>query len=155
VSNKRICEVDMDTAAYVGDETDGVYYAVAHQPRGKAKGWYVSTVVDCNSSSFCQPLITDDGPYATEAEAWAAGMNGARDWCIENDVRYDEDDEPNLVDRIENAIRTDTDNSVRNSERIRDKYLEASEDARTVVDDIFISLCGYSLHTLIAGEEDK
>ena len=67
---KQICDVDFDTAFYVGNGEDGVYYAAS---KGR-KGWYCSTVVDVNSgANFCDSLVTDDGPYKSEAEALQAG----------------------------------------------------------------------------------
>jgi hypothetical protein len=80
----RIVIVDFDDATYVGDGNDGVYVAV-----GKTrKGWYVSSVVDSDTGGFVQDYISDDGPYPTEAAALQAGVYGAQDWCIDNDVDY-------------------------------------------------------------------
>ena len=45
-------------------------------------------MVDCDTASFVDALVTDDGPYPTEKEAITAGCYGAADWCIENNVRY-------------------------------------------------------------------
>jgi hypothetical protein len=84
----RICTVDMDEDTYIGNEDDGVYVAVAQGP----DGWYTSSVVDCNTSSFTDALVTDDGPYATEAEAKQAGEFGAKDWCITNSVNYEDNE---------------------------------------------------------------
>jgi hypothetical protein len=78
----------MDYAEYIGSGEDGVYVAAAKGP----KGWYTSSVVDCNSASFCDSLITDDGPYPSEEEALKAGRFGAMDWCIENDVDFSDEE---------------------------------------------------------------
>jgi hypothetical protein len=80
-----IAVVDFDSASYVGDNEDGVYVAAAQG----ANGWYVSTVVDCNTAHFVQPLVTDDGPYDTEARAVAAGLRQAEEWCTDNEVSLD------------------------------------------------------------------
>jgi hypothetical protein len=74
--------VSFDDAKYVGDDEDGVYYQAAEGP----DGWYVSTVVDCNTSGFCEGYITDDGPYPTEAEAVQAGHDSASEWCFDNKI---------------------------------------------------------------------
>ena len=144
---KQIAVVDVDVATYVGDGKDGVYVQAAE---GK-DGWYVSTLVDSETGSFVDALVTDDGPYPSEGEAMVAGTNGAKDWCLDNDVRWDDDDY-SLVNRIQNAIQSDDED---NSERIIAKYEAATPEQRAVVDDIFISLCGWSLDTLIKGKEQS
>lgn len=51
-----------------------------------------------------------------------------------------------LVSAItDNILTDDTDDS----DRIHRAYAAATPDQKAVVDDIFISLCGYSLETLI------
>jgi len=85
----RIVPWDFDEATYVGDEEDGVYYQVAR--KGQRCGWYMTAVVDCNTASFCDNLIVDDGPYDTEAEAEEAGKNAAVEWCVNNYVNYEEE----------------------------------------------------------------
>lgn len=65
----------------------------------------------------------------------------------------DEDDADNLINRIERAISSDDDSPGRNSERIVERYEAATEAERAVVDDIFTSLCGWTLKTLIEGKE--
>jgi len=82
-----IAVVDFDTATYVGSEEDVVDFAVA---QGPDRLWYTSTVVDCNSAHFTNPLHTDDGPYRSEASARKAGREAAIEWCLENRVLYDE-----------------------------------------------------------------
>jgi hypothetical protein len=82
-----ICEVDMDSATYIGSEDDGVYVAVAE---GQDGGWYTSSTVDCNTSHFTDTLVQDQGPYPTREKALAAGINGAKDWCITNNVQWEE-----------------------------------------------------------------
>lgn len=80
---EAICTVDMDrNSHYVGNFLDGVYYAVAEG----ADGWYMSAIVDCDTASFADSLVTDDGPYEDEKAALAAGQNAAFDWCASNGV---------------------------------------------------------------------
>ena len=82
-----IVKFDPDDAWYVGDENDGVYYQVAEG----ADGWYMTAVVDSDSGSFVDNLTTDDGPYDTERAALDAGRCAAKEWCIWNDVSYDDE----------------------------------------------------------------
>lgn len=83
---ERIVEVDLDDATYIGSEDDGVYFAV-----GKGRGgWYMSASVDCNSGHFTDTLVLDDGPYKTEKEAVDAGRDAAIEWCVINNVPFEE-----------------------------------------------------------------
>jgi hypothetical protein len=81
---------DWDEATYYGDEDDGVYVNVGQGPDGK---WYMTATVDCNTASFVDDLVTDDGPYDTEEEAKVAGKDAAIEWCHDNDVDYENPDE--------------------------------------------------------------
>lgn len=83
---KQIAVVNVDTAEYIGDPDDGVYYTVARGFDGK---WYGSAIVDSNTGSFVDALVTDDGPYDFEGQAETAMADAAKDWCIENGVMYD------------------------------------------------------------------
>lgn len=83
-----ICIVDVDDSIYLGSDTDGVYYGAALG----AKGWYVSALVDCNSGHWLDALLTDDGPYSTEADALDAGRRAAIAWCRDNDVQWEDTD---------------------------------------------------------------
>lgn len=76
--------VDFDTANYIGDEEDGVYYDVACF-HGE---WFMAAVVDCNTASFTDTLVEDDGPYATKELALEGGRNAAIEWCITNNVSW-------------------------------------------------------------------
>lgn len=55
---------------------------------------------------------------------------------------------PTLVDRIENLMHSDDEDREKSSVRIYDAYQSASKGAQQVIDDIFISLCGYQLQSL-------
>lgn len=82
MEDRKICVVDVDSAVYVGDGDDGVYVAAAEHD-GK---WYTSSLVDSDTGSFVDSLVVDDGPYDSEDEALEAGVGGALDWCMENEV---------------------------------------------------------------------
>lgn len=83
----RYAEVGVDTAdGYLGSGDDGVYWQVAEGP----DGWYVSTLVDCDTGGFVGELRRDDGPYPTREEADAAGREAAQCWCIDNQVAMEE-----------------------------------------------------------------
>jgi hypothetical protein len=84
---KTIVPFDVDSATYVGDENDGVYYQVA---RGD-DGWYMTAVVNCDTASFVDDLVVDDGPYDSEADAIEGGKNAAFGWCFDNDVLLDDE----------------------------------------------------------------
>lgn len=81
--DKAVCLVDVDTAEYIGDSEDGVYFAVA------AKGshaWYWSALVDSDSAGFVASLVEDAGPYESQEAAHEAARDRAREWCHDNDV---------------------------------------------------------------------
>lgn len=84
----RIARVDFDVAEYVGDENDGVYYE-AKQSAVDNK-WYGSAVIECNTGSFVENLATNDGPYDTRNKAREAMRGAGIEWCIDNDVQYEE-----------------------------------------------------------------
>jgi hypothetical protein len=67
-----------------------VYWQTAEGP----DGWYVTVVIDSESGGggFVDNLATDDGPYATEAEAHCAGLHTAADWFYDNNVRFTQKD---------------------------------------------------------------
>jgi hypothetical protein len=86
IKPKPLVEVDFDEATYIGNEEDGVYFAVGEV---KGKGWFLSAVVDCNSAGFTETLVTDDGPYPTREEAEMGGRNAAYEWCSTNEIAID------------------------------------------------------------------
>lgn len=77
-----ICESNWDTARYEGDEEDGCYINVAEGN----DGFYTTVSVDCNTSSFTENLMTDDGPYESFDIAEQVGLNYATNWCLDNEV---------------------------------------------------------------------
>lgn len=80
----RVCEVDMDEAYYLGTGEDGVYFAAAQE--GEEPRWFASAIVDCNSNHSCgAAVLTDDGPYASQARALEAGLDAAYEWLITNE----------------------------------------------------------------------
>ena len=80
------CRVDIDEAEYRGNGDDGVYYQVFEDEDGQ---WYMSAIVDCNTGSFCDNLVTADGPYNNAMSAEYAGRTVALDWCDHNNVSDD------------------------------------------------------------------
>lgn len=80
---EKIVKFDVDEATYVGSEEDGVYFQVGEGPGG---WWYLTALVDCDTAGFTFDLVTDEGPFTTELEAWDTGLECALDWCINNDV---------------------------------------------------------------------
>ena len=57
-----------------------------------------------------------------------------------------------LVTRVARLIDSD---DTDDSQRIIDSYRNATPVVQEAIDDIFISLCGYQLKTLIAGKEEE
>lgn len=94
-----ICGVDFDTANYLGDPVNGVYYAAAQG----TDGWFASSVVD--AEHFTENLLVDDGPYPSEEEALAAGRASAMDWCSTNEVTPDDNGHVADVPSAANAPR--------------------------------------------------
>src|SRR5512147_909945 len=82
---RTIVPFSVDEATYVGDENDGCYYQVAEGP----DGWYVTVVVDCDTASFVDTLVKDDGPCPTKKHAEETGRNTAVDWCVTNGVSFE------------------------------------------------------------------
>jgi len=58
----------------------------------------------------------------------------------------------NLYTLILRAIATDDDSPERIGAKLKDTYATASPEARGVIDDIFISLTGWSFATLLDNE---
>lgn len=59
----------------------------------------------------------------------------------------------NLKERIISAMETDTDYKSRvHDAKVRRFYDKSSEETKDIVDNIFISLTGYSLKTLLSEE---
>jgi hypothetical protein len=85
----QIAVVDVDHAEYIGNPDDGVYYTVAKGTDGK---WYGSALVDCNTGSFVDSLVTDDGPYDYEGQAETAMADAAKQWCFDNDVNFEDEE---------------------------------------------------------------
>lgn len=80
-----IVEIDVDEAYSVSAGEDGVidtvYFDIAEQD-GK---WWLSAMIDCDSASFVDSLVKDDGPYDSENDALMGGLNAAVDWMVNND----------------------------------------------------------------------
>lgn len=62
----------------------------------------------------------------------------------------------NILSQVMDAMRTQRGdiNETKESARIVKKYKESDEKGKALIDDVFISLCGYSLETLIKNQED-
>lgn len=63
--------------------------------------------------------------------------------------------EENLVEKVLRMMETDDDNTAKNSQRIIDTYSAADDKSKAMLDDVFISLCGYSLSTLTSEDCDE
>jgi hypothetical protein len=56
-----------------------------------------------------------------------------------------------IVITVQTLIASDEEDTEKSSTRIAQAYDAADPACKEVIDDIFISLCGYSLKTIIAG----
>jgi hypothetical protein len=60
---------------------------------------------------------------------------------------------PNIPETVLNLLETDDETDPQGqSDRIKRRYEAQTPEVRDAIDDIFVSLCGYSLKTIIAGE---
>lgn len=55
----------------------------------------------------------------------------------------------NLIEYLEKEMRTDDECILKKSKRIKRMYLNGSEDQKKLIDDVFITICGWSLDTII------
>ena len=55
----------------------------------------------------------------------------------------------NLIEQIAEAINTDDSDTAEDSQRIIDAYHQAPLREKLILDNVFISLCGWSLATLL------
>lgn len=83
----QIVPFSADSAKFIGDERDGVYYQTAKGP----DGWHVTAVVDSDTGSFVDTILDDDGPYETEEDAEGVGHDFAVQWCRDNEVHFEEE----------------------------------------------------------------
>ena len=84
--SKKIVAWDIDEAFSLCSSGRGepscVYWMSAKGPRG----YYVTVVVD--AGHFVDNILTDEGPYARDSEAFLAGLYTAANWMIDNGLRY-------------------------------------------------------------------
>ena len=58
-----ICEVDWDDCENASVSVDGEEDIIYFDAKEGRDGWYLTTVLDCNTAGFCDTIIQDDGPY--------------------------------------------------------------------------------------------
>jgi hypothetical protein len=59
----------------------------------------------------------------------------------------------NILARVEAAMASDTEAQEKQSDVIAQAYQLASPATRAVLDDVFAALCGWSLRSILAGED--
>jgi hypothetical protein len=59
----------------------------------------------------------------------------------------------NLIEKIYKEMTTDSDSDDNQAEILQNEYMKATVDQQKAIDRVFIALCGWSLKTLIEGEE--
>jgi hypothetical protein len=57
-----------------------------------------------------------------------------------------------LIDNFSEAFRTDDDSIVKKGRYLIAMYDSASDDHKYIIDDVLITLCGYSFETLMKGD---
>ena len=62
-------------------------------------------------------------------------------------------EEQSVIQKVFDAMVTDSDGNDKQSEILQNEYMAASIDQQKAIDRIFIALCGSSLKTLIEGHE--
>jgi hypothetical protein len=55
----------------------------------------------------------------------------------------------NVIEDLEYQMSTDDEPNDKKSDRLKRTYINASESEKKLIDDVFITICGYSLNTLI------
>jgi len=55
----------------------------------------------------------------------------------------------NLMERIQEQIRTDDEDTEKQSSKLMDIYAATDEKGRALIDDVMMTLCGWRLATLI------
>jgi hypothetical protein len=93
-----------------------------------------------------------------EIEALSGKWKGTRTRCYSDAVYQAIEREPatpTLIDRIEAAMTSDEDRDEKQSEYLQTRYERADEQTKQAIDFCFVALCGWSLGTLIKGEEGK
>ena len=55
-----------------------------------------------------------------------------------------------IISLVEELMRTDSENSTKQSSYILDEYEKANKKTKKALDNSFIALCGYSLESLIS-----
>jgi len=53
------------------------------------------------------------------------------------------------------AFRTDEEPYAKKGAKLIQSYEDASEEKKDIMDDMMITLCGYSVHTLTKGSDDE
>jgi len=54
-----------------------------------------------------------------------------------------------LIEKLEYEMLTDDEPTCKKSDRLERTYMNASESEQKIIDDVFITICGYSLNTLL------
>jgi len=74
-------------------------------------------------------------------------------YCPKCFEEFSEDEEKNIIEKVYEAMSTDSDGNGKQAEILENEYLSASVDQQKAIDRVFIAFCGWSLKTLIEGHE--
>lgn len=61
--------------------------------------------------------------------------------------------EDTLIGKVYNHMETDEENIEKESAYLQRTYEKSNEEEKKIIDNVFMSLCGYRLITIIKGEE--
>lgn len=105
----------------------------------------IEPCANCGASEICR---TCNRLYHEGGDGFDGECPSCADASNEKEERAD-----SLVERIANAITDDTSGGSGDGARIVAQYEDADPKTREAIDNIFTSLCGWRLETLIAGKE--
>jgi hypothetical protein len=74
-------------------------------------------------------------------------------YCPECFKEPSDDEDKNIIEKVYEAMSTDTDGNSKQAGILENEYQTASVDQQKAIDRAFIALCGWSLKTLIEGHE--
>jgi|RhiMetdeSRZDD1v2_1073273.scaffolds.fasta_scaffold30584_9 hypothetical protein len=74
-------------------------------------------------------------------------------YCPECFEELFDDENKNIIEKVYEAMSSDTDGNNTQAEILENEYMDATADQQKAIDRVFIALCGWSLKTLIEGQE--
>lgn len=72
-------------------------------------------------------------------------------YCPECFEELDAAEDKNIIEKVYEAMSTDSDGNEKQAQIMENEYMDATEDQKKAIDRVFIALCGWSLKTLLEG----